>query len=184
VKVAVTLLYVVAAFQLINALVAVMNYGAYKKGYAKAYAGTSLAGTEGTGAAQAVGGTIAVGILLAIIFLVLAILVSRGSRVGRILTWVFGGLALCCVGAGFALSAAAQSFYDAARKQNSDLPPYQQLQNGIQSALPSWYGPVTTIAGIITVLAIIAAIILLALPASGAYFRKSVQQWEPPVPPA
>jgi hypothetical protein len=185
VRFAVILLYVVAALQLINAIIAIANYGAFKDGYAKAYANTSLAGSEGTAAAQAVGGSIVVGILLAIVFTVFAILVGRGNRVGRILTWVFCGIAICCIGSGFAFTALAKSFYDTAREQNPDLPPFEQLENGITSALPSWYGPVTTIIGIVSLLAVILVIILLALPASNAFFRKSTEpQWEPPLPPS
>ncbi len=184
VNVAVIMLYVVAALSLINAILGASNYSAYKEGYAKAYEGTSQAGNEAGAAAGAVGGQIVIGILIAIIFVVLALLVSRGNRVGRILTWVFGGLALCCTGAGFVLAAIGKSAYETARKKDSTLPSYSQLESDINSALPSWYGPVTTTIGVVLILAVIVAIILLALPASHPYFRKREEpQWEPPLPP-
>jgi len=184
VNVAVILLYVVAACSLISLILGATNYGSYKDGYAKAYEGTSQAGKEGSAALSAVGGQILIGVLLTIIFVVCAILVSRGNRVGRILTWVFGGLALCCTGTGFALAGLAKSAYESAQKNDPSLPSYSQLESDINSALPSWYSAVTTIIGVVTIIAIIVVIILLALPASHPYFRKREEpMWEPPVPP-
>jgi NADH:ubiquinone oxidoreductase subunit 6 (subunit J) len=183
VNLAVILLYVAAALEVVNAIVAFANYNAYKEGYEKAYANTSIANQAGTAAVTViVSGVIA--LVLAVIFLVLAILDGKGNRVGRILTWVFGGIALCCLGSAFGLSSFAKSNYENTREHNQDLPPYDQLQHDINSSLPSWYTPVTTILGIVVLLAIIVTIILLALPASNAYFRKRDEpQWEPPTTP-
>src|SRR5204863_2936642 len=119
------------------------------------------------------------------IFVVLAVLNSKGNRIGRILTWIFGGLALCCLGSSFALGALGKSAYDASRKNNPDLPSYDQFQNTISSELPSWFTPVTTTLSILVLAAVVVVIILLALPASNPYFRKTeAAQWEPPLPPA
>lgn len=184
VAVAVILLYVAAALEVISAIIAIATYGDFKNAYEKAYAGTSLQGQTGTATITVVVGVI-IGLLLAAIFVVLGVLNSKGNRIGRILTWVFGGLALCCLGSTFALGALGKSAYDASRKTNPDLPTYDQFQNTINSELPSWYTPVTTTLGIVVLLAIIAVIILLALPASNGYFRKTeAPQWEPPLPPA
>jgi hypothetical protein len=183
VTVAVILLYVAAVLEVVAAVVAIATYGDFKDAYAKAYAGTAMEGQAGSAAVTVIGAVV-IALLLAVIFLVLAILDGRGNRVARILTWIFGGIALCCVGSSFALGALGKSAYDANRKTNPDLPSYDQLQADIKDALPSWYTPVTTTLAIVVLAAVIVVIVLLALPASHPYFRKAEQQqWEPPVPP-
>ena len=183
VNIAVILLYVAAALEVISAILAIMTYGDFKNAYEKAYAGTSLEGQAGS-ATITLGVGVAIALVLAVIFLVLGVLNGRGNRVGRILTWVFGGLALCCLGSSFTLGAIGKSAYDANRKNNPDLPSYDQLQNTIKDELPSWYTPVTTTLSVLVLIMIVVVIILLALPASHPYFRKAADvQWEPPVPP-
>jgi hypothetical protein len=183
VAVAVILLCVAAALEVINVIIAIATYGDFKNAYEKAYAGTSLQGQTGTATITVIVGVV-IGLVLAAIFVVLAVLDNKGNRIGRILTWVFGGLALCCLGSSFALGALGKSAYDASRKTNPDLPSYDQFQNTINSELPSWYTPVTTTIGIVVLIAVVVVIILLALPASNGYFRKTeTPQWEPPLPP-
>jgi hypothetical protein len=184
VTVAVIRLYVAALLEVVNAVISIATYGDFEDAYAKAYAGTSLAGQAGSATVTVIA-SVVIALLLAVIFLVLAILDGRGNRVGRLLTWIFGGLALCCLGSSFALGAFGKSAYESSRKTNPDLPSYDKLQSDIRDALPSWYTPVTTALGIIVLAAVVVVIILLALPASNPYFRKAEEpQWEPPVPPA
>jgi hypothetical protein len=184
VSIAVSLLYVVVVLELVNAVLYLMNYGAYKTAYEKTYAGTSLAGQEGQQAAINVAAPAVLGVILAIVFFVLAMLDGRGNRVARIITWVFSGLAVCCTGVGLAFVAASKSLYESARNQNSDLPPYDTMMNNVNAALPSWFGAVTGVIGILVLVAIIVAAILLALPASNAFFRKRAEpEWTPPLPP-
>lgn len=183
VRVAVTLLYVVVVLELLNAIVYITNYSAFKSAYAKTYAGTSQAGQEGTQAAYAIAPAI-LGVILAVVFFVLAILNGRGSRVARIITWVFSGLAVCCSGLGIAFTAASKSLYETARNQNPDLPPFDTVTNNMNEALPSWFSAVTGIASVLALVSIIVAAILLALPASNAFFRKRTEpEWEPPLQP-
>jgi hypothetical protein len=185
VNIAVILLYVAAALEVISAILAIATYGDFKAAYEKAYAGTSLQGQAGSATVTVIV-SVVIALLLAVIFLVLGILNGKGNRIGRILTWIFGGLALCCLGSSFALGALGRSAYDTNRKNNPDLPSYDQLQNTIKGELPSWYTPVSTALSIIVLIMIVAVIILLALPASHPYFRKAdaAAQWEPPVPPS
>lgn len=177
------LLYLAGALQLLGGILALAFYGATQRGYEKAYAGTSMAGQEGSAAVGQLAGAI-IGIIFGIILLVLAFLVGKGNRVSRILTWVFGGIALCCGVSGLGLTAAGESLYEAGRTNNSDLPPYSKLQDALTSELPGWYTPLTVALGVIGILALLTAMVLLALPKSHPYFRKSTEpQWEPPVPP-
>jgi hypothetical protein len=50
------------------------------------------------------------------------------------------------------------------------------------SAEVGWLQPFTTATSLISLLALLAAMILLALPPSNEYFRKPQASWEPPVP--
>jgi hypothetical protein len=57
------------------------------------------------------------------------------------------------------------------------------LQRNLEDALPGWYMPVSLVLGVISLLAVIGVIVLLALPQSHPFFRKdTTPDWEPPVP--
>jgi hypothetical protein len=181
VRLAVILLYVVAALEIINVIASVLSYSAFKSAYEKTYAGTSQAGGAAAQATFSVIFPIVIGVILAAAFIVLAIFDARGSNVSRIITWIFGGLSVCCVGVSFGLNALGRSLYESAAKQNPDMPSYTTLQNNLNEALPGWYGPVMLIAGIGALVLIVLAAILLALPASNPYFRKRTEPvWQPP----
>jgi hypothetical protein len=64
----------------------------------------------------------------------------------------------------------------------ANMPDPQELQRRLGEELPSWYTPLVTTAAILTVLALLGAIILLALPPSNEFFRRPQPTWEPPVP--
>lgn len=103
--------------------------------------------------------------LLAMVFgglcLVLAVLDRRGNSVGRALTWVLGGLAVCF---------------------NSTL-----LITGVFDSVP-WYRELTRIAALAIVLLAAGSVTLLALPVSHGYFRatraaRQRRQSQPGPPP-
>jgi hypothetical protein len=50
----------------------------------------------------------------------------------------------------------------------------------VLDAYPPWYQPVTLTISILSILCLLGAIILLALPAANAFFRKPVPEWTPP----
>src|SRR4051794_5041832 len=108
VNLAVILLYVAAALEVVVAILTFSTAGDIKSAYEKAYAGTSVADQAGAATYGVIGGAV-VALVVAVLFVVLGFLDGRGSRVGRILTWVFGGLALCCTGSSFALSSFSKS---------------------------------------------------------------------------
>jgi hypothetical protein len=95
---------------------------------------------------------IAFGLVFAAAFIGLALGVLRGSNVARIITWVVCGLALCCVGVSTISSILLISDY-----------------------LPGGYLAYTYIFTALELIGFIAAIVLLALPASNVYFRKPKQ---------
>lgn len=181
VNLAVYLLYAAAALELINVIIGVAYAGALADGAKKAVAGTSL---ESSGNTQGLTGTITLifGVLIIVVLVLLAVFVGKGKQVARILTWVFGGLATCCTLGGLVFTLFAETFWEQQRKQNPDLPTWKVYNERLYSEVPSWYQPATTVLGLLLIVAILAAIVLLALPASHPYFRKVEQQWEPPVP--
>ncbi len=86
-------------------------------------------------------------VVIAIVFVVLALLNLRGSNVARIITWVVCGLFLCCTGFGFIGS-------------------FQQTD-----AVPGWYTAYSIINAVLALLIYIAVIVLLALPISNKFFK-------------
>ena len=55
---------------------------------------------------------------------------------------------------------------------------------GLEEALPSWVTPVSLLLGVLSLISLITALILLALPKANAFFRKPTAAWEPPTPGA
>ncbi|MBN1172321.1 MAG: hypothetical protein JXA67_09115 [Micromonosporaceae bacterium] len=171
----VTMVAVVALLQFIGAAMTVVVAPDMRDIYLEA-----LEGQEGSDAMGDVmmfayyfgaGVSVLVGIGLA----VLALFDAQGKQAARIVTWVLGGLYLCCAGGGLALSGAGTAFSGG----DVDTAEVERLTEEI---LPSWYAPFSTASSAIALLAMLAAVILLALPAANEYFRKPAELWEPPVP--
>lgn len=174
------LLFAVAALQLINVIIALSFIGKTRNVYKELYAGTSAAGAESAVTIFAVVAA-AIALLLAIGLVVLGLLNNRGKNASRIVTWVIGGLGICCTGFNLAGSAFTNSMGGSG---TGDVPSASEVQRRLNEVLPSWYGPVTTTLSVLSLLALLAALILLALPASNEFFRKPKPGWEPPVPGA
>jgi hypothetical protein len=175
------LLILYAVLQVIGMIVTLSMLGKTQDVYRELYAGTSAEGAETFAAAAGVGGAI-VGLLFAVGFVVLALLNNRGKNVSRIVTWSVGGVAICCSGVGLAGSALTNSMGSGG---SGDAPTPAEIQRRLDEVLPSWYGPVTITLSVLGLLALLAALVLLALPASNAFFRKQpATAWEPPMPGA
>ena len=174
------LLFLVAALMVINAIASLATVSTTTDVYREAYAGTAAAGTEGIVAGVTVG--IAVLILLFAAGLVLlALFNNRGRNASRIATWVIGGIALCCTGVGLGGTAVGNNF-NPGSTNTGNLPDPAEVQRRVEAELPSWVEPVSTITGVITLLALVGALFLLALPPSNEFFRKPQAAWEPPAP--
>ncbi|NYF56219.1 hypothetical protein [Micromonospora purpureochromogenes] len=180
------LLILFALIQVINLIIALTTIGTIREVMDEAYRGTSANGVQGVAdfaIAFSVGGAI-VGLLLAIVLAVLGLFNNRGVNGTRITTWVLGGLMFCCCGLGTASNAAGGLTAGSGAPTDGDVPSAEEVQRRLQEALPSWYGPVTTLLAVIALLALLTALILLALPKANEFFRKPQQVWEPPVPGA
>ncbi len=93
--------------------------------------------------------------VLGIALAVLAVLVIRGSRVARILSWVTAGVYVFC---GLCTSATAGI----------------GLASGVRGGVVALLFPLVTLIGALAV------VILLALPVSNEYFARPVQSWQAP----
>jgi hypothetical protein len=170
------LLYLCAAIGVLGAVTQLATIGTVSDVYTEAYEGTTAEGTEGIATASVVVASV-LGLLFAAGFVVLAILNNRGKNVSRIVTWVVGGISLCCTGFGIVGTALTSSM----NVSTGDGPDPAEIQDRINSELP-WLTPLSLTTSIITLVALLVALILLALPPSNEFFRKPAQVWEPPVP--
>ena len=104
VTVATYLLFLVAFLELVDAIVGFSVYPKISDALKGVYAGTDEEGAEGIVAASSVIGAV-VNLIFAAGLAVLAIFDGRGKNVARIITWVIGGLSLCCLGFGLGSNA-------------------------------------------------------------------------------
>jgi len=178
---AVYLLYVYVVLQVIGAIVALASYASFRDAYTEAFRGTSVENSAGVLATVTAVGAVGGAVIFGGGFLVLAILDGKGKNVARIITWVVAGLAVCDAGYGLISTATGGMSIGRTSAQG---PSPEEMQRILKAHLPSWYLPTTLTLGVIEALILILVIVLLALPASNAFFRKQpVQTWEPPVPP-
>jgi uncharacterized membrane protein len=173
------LLFAVAGIQIIAMAITLSQLGTIADVTEDAYRGTSAA--DGARVSTVVGTIVAavLGVLFAIAYVVLAIFNNRGKNASRITTWVIGGIGACCGILGLITSAVGNSFNF--RGGGDDLPDPSDVQRQINDAVPSWYRPSTIALGVIALLAVVAVLILLALPPSNEFFRKREPAWQPPM---
>jgi hypothetical protein len=110
----------------------------------------------GADPAMAANIALAVGTVFGLVFViglvVLALLNLRGNNVSRIITWVLAGFGVCCMGIGSA---------------SSVVMPMKDV--------PGWFSAYMLVGSIVPLVIYIAIIVLLALPASNAYFKPKAQ---------
>ncbi|GAA0564491.1 hypothetical protein GCM10010172_54940 [Paractinoplanes ferrugineus] len=172
------LLYLVAVLEVISAIIAFSIIGTVSDALKDVYAGTALSDSSETiiKASYSVGAVLA--LLLAAGFAILGYFDGRGKNGARITTWVIGGIALCCFGAGLGGNAVSSSLGGSSGTTGG--PTSDEVQRRVEDALPSWYTPVSTAVSVISLLALLAVIILLALPKSNEFFRKQpATGWDP-----
>jgi hypothetical protein len=178
VTVASYLLYLVAGIQVINALAVFSTSGTMRDAVAEAYRGTDAEGAEGIVVGVLIVGGV-INLLIGLGFAVLSYFNSRGKNPSRIVTWVVGGISLCCLGLGLGGTAMTRSMGTG----SGTGPSQDEVQRRINEAVPSWYTPLTTTLSVVALLAVLGAVILLALPASNEFFRKpAAAGWEPGMP--
>ena len=175
------LLYFSTAASIISAVLSLTTVGAIREVYADLYDNTANSGMESIIVAASVVGVV-INILFAAGLAILAIYNNRGKQGARITTWVVGGIFLCCNGFGLLGNALGSTFDFGSGSTDPNVPDQAEIQRRLNEELPGWYSPVTITMAVLTVLALLGALILLALPASNAFFRKQPAGWEPSVP--
>jgi hypothetical protein len=165
------LLWVTAAIALLDTILTLSVVGRMTEAYRDVYAGTAAEGSEAVIVAVSVVGVV-INILFAAGLAILAVFNNRGRQGARVTTWVLGGISLCCGGLGLAGTALTSSMnFDSG---STGGPSASEVERRLSEVLPSWYGPLSTTLAVLSLLAILAAMILLALPASHPYFRLPV----------
>jgi hypothetical protein len=178
VSIANLLLVVGAAAFAVLFILSITTIGTLSDVFEEEFAGTEAEGTEGV----AVGFLIAIWavfLLFAIGLVVLAALNNQGKNPARIVTWVLGGIGVCCAGLQLVSSGIGSSMGGTGGTNGVD---QEELQRRIEDALPSWYGAATIGVLVIAILALAVALVLLALPKANEFFRKPQQPFEPPTP--
>ncbi|GAA3963385.1 hypothetical protein Aau02nite_69830 [Amorphoplanes auranticolor] len=170
------LLYFTAAASIISAVLSLTTIGTIQRVYSDLYADTAGAGTESVIVAASVIGVV-INILFAAGLAILAIYNNRGKQGARITTWVVGGIFLCCNGFGLLGNAATSGMN--LDTGNTSGPSASEVEARLSDEMPGWFDPITMLLTVLVVLALLGAVILLALPAANAYFRKPQATWDP-----
>jgi hypothetical protein len=117
-------------------------------------------------------------LLVAVLYIVLAVFVGKGKQWARITTWVVVGIfGICCGLAGVAAMGAGNSFGNMGAPSDIDT---EKIAADTAALLPAWLSPTTTVLSIVSLCASIAIVVLLLLPPSNPYFRKQEPVWTPP----
>jgi hypothetical protein len=180
---AVVCLFALAAVQLVSAIITVVAYGPMIDAAREYAAGTTDGDIIITSLQIGRFGGLAVAALFAVGYAVLALFVGRGKNPARIVAWVVLGIGLCC-NAGSLVSTAVGGAFGGGGSGSADSVDAEELQRRMEAALPGWVNPVTYFLLAVSLVAALAAVILLALPAANEFFRKPAAIWEPPVPGA
>ncbi|MDG4794847.1 hypothetical protein [Micromonospora sp. WMMD1082] len=176
------LLLLFAILQLISVIISLATIGTVREVMDDAYRDSTVEGAQ-----DVANVVVVVGVGSAIVLLVaalalfgLGLLNLRGKNGARIATWIVGGILFCCVG--FSLLSGLGAGFSAPGDTSGDLPSNEEIQRRLEDALPAWTTPVSVLLGVISLISLLAALILLALPKANEFFRKPTQQWEPPAP--
>ncbi|MEU1747028.1 hypothetical protein [Micromonospora arida] len=177
------LLFLFLALQVISLIITLSTFGKTRDALRAAYADSATDGDQVADvfAVVGIGGSIVL-LLLAVVLGVLALFNNQGRNGARITTWIVGGIMVCCVG-GSLLSNAAGGF-NTGGGTTGDGPSPEEIQRRLEEALPSWVTPVSLLLNVLSLIALIAALVLLALPKANPFFRKQTAAWEPPTPGA
>lgn len=182
VTIAGALLMVVAVLAAINAIVGISLAGRLADAAREAYRSVpEVASQADTLANIARVSGIGGGLLYlvgAVGLVILALLDLRGRQPARVVTWVLAGLGVLCCGCGTIGNAFQGAFGRMGNTGNGAAA--REAQQKMLDAQPGWYRPVSLTVSIIGVLCLIVVIILLAVPASNAYFKPAQAGWQPP----
>jgi hypothetical protein len=171
------LLYAVAALIVVTAVLTAVPLGTMSRVIEES-ATPEMPAEVGTFIVGFMIALIVVEVLVAAGFVLLAVFNNKGKNGSRITTWIIGGIAACCCG----LSATGGAFSSVGNMSGSPDAANDEMTRRLEAEMPGWVNAASTGVSILLVLAVIGAIVLLAMPASNAYFRGAPTNWEPQMP--
>lgn len=172
------LLYVLAGLTVLSAILTLAVLGKTFDAAKRAYANVENGDTVVTITKVATVVSLVISLVFALLYVLMARGILRGSNAWRITTFVIAGLGVLCFGCGLVGGAAGGSFGGKGGNANSQ--EMQDAANRMRDAIPSWSTASSTVLSLISLALVIGVIIMLALPASSAFFRKPAQQFIPP----
>lgn len=113
-------------------------------------------------------------VVMAVFYLVLALLVNKGKRPARILSWILSGIGLLCCGIGGVVGQLGSMTSNVNGQEYND-----EATQAVEEATPGWVNVIDWATLIVLIVGSLLIIILLAVPASNDFFRKE----EPPMGP-
>jgi hypothetical protein len=164
------LMILVAVLEVVNVVANLATMGKVVDATRKAYAAAPNGDAIATGAQfLAIVGAV-LGLLIAAGFVIAALFDLRGSNAARIVSWALSGIAVLCFGCGTIGVAAGGALTNLQRRSVNGVD-VQEATRQINEATPAWLKPTSVTILVINLLASIVIIMLLALPASNAFFR-------------
>jgi len=159
------LLYAVAALLTVNVLISLATLSKALDAVRAAVGNTDADFSNAFKVGEVIGAVIDLGIV--VLFVLLGLFVLRGKNGMRITTWVVAGLGTLCSLCSVAGSGISQSM---ANSKNSSLSDSQI--SAIKDAVPGWARATSIVVYLLIAIALIAVIIMLAMPAANEFFRK------------
>ncbi len=157
------LLVVVGVLPMVSALLGVVLFDGVRRAYIAAYGGMH---GDDEAAGAVIAGVVAAGLIL-VVCAVPALLLGRPRNWVRIVVWVLCVLGVCCLSPGVLGGGSVTSPRVISTGTTSG-----EITARMAETMPGWYVPVTVLGAVASVLGVLAVGVLLALPASNAYFRR------------
>ncbi|GAA1635275.1 hypothetical protein ACFQY4_45185 [Catellatospora bangladeshensis] len=178
------LLYLTSALLVLSAALSVYTYSALSASeiediYRQGGADPSMAESSAAIVMGAAYGGAVLTVVIAVLFVILGLFVNRGKQWARVTTWVIGGIGLCCCGFGLAGQAMTASLTGGSAGGIDQ----EEITKRLSEQMPDWTTGVSIVITVVQLLALLAVIILLALPPSNNFFRKPAPEWTPPAYP-
>lgn len=106
-------------------------------------------------------------IIFAVFYVVLALLVNKGKRPARVLSWILAGIGLLCCGVGGLIGQLGSMTTTVNGQEYED-----EMTQAIEDATPGWLTTLEWITILMFIVGSLVIIILLAVPSSNEFFRK------------
>ncbi len=172
---AAALMMLVAVLGVISTITAFSVMGGLRDALLESITGEDPAAVDAASTVLTIGLAIGAGfsILIAAAYGVLSFFLLRGANAARITTWVLAAIFLLCGACGL-LGQTVNSFAPQGDAQS------EEVARAMEEAIPGWYTVSEVAISVVELLALVAIIVLLALPASNRFFAKPVPQFYPP----